>query len=517
VDTGGGAGRGLDFFVSYTQADRAWAEWIAWALEDQGYRVLVQAWDFVPGSNWIGGMQAGTRDAARTIAVLSGAYLESVYGGAEWQAAWAADPGGEARKLLAVRVAECDRPGLLAGVVGFDLFGLSEPAARSRLLDRVAAAAAGRAKPTVPPAFPGAGRTVRQAPRFPGSVPVVWNVLAHNPHFTGRGRELEGLARGLAGGPVVTVQSVRGMGGVGKTQLAVEYAHARAGEYEVVWWVAAEEPALIADQFALLAARLGLEPGADPEALRDQVHELLRGTAGWLLVFDNADTADGIGPWLPRGPRPVGVPGHVIVTTRRGGFGSLGPVMDLDVIALPDAVRLLRARVPDLDQSAGEAIAEELGRLPLALEQAAAYLDRTGMPGEEYLPLLRARAAELYALGRVASRTDTIATLWNLSLDRVAAEDPAAIQLLEICSYLAPEPVPLDLFTDHADLLPEPLSAVAADKVAFGETIAVLVDYSVAKRTRAGLQIHRLIQAAARARHDATEIPAQLPGQAPGA
>ena len=86
---GDGSRAEWDFFISYTQADRAWAEWIAWILEEDGHRVLVQAWDFVPGTNWIQGMQAGTRDAARTIAVLSGEYLESVYGGAEWQAAWA--------------------------------------------------------------------------------------------------------------------------------------------------------------------------------------------------------------------------------------------------------------------------------------------------------------------------------------------------------------------------------------------------------------------------------------------
>jgi hypothetical protein len=86
---------GWDFFVSYTQADRAWAEWIAWVLEENRYRVLVQAWDFVPGSNWIQGMQAGAVRAGRTIAALSPDYLESEYGNAEWQAAWAADPAGE--------------------------------------------------------------------------------------------------------------------------------------------------------------------------------------------------------------------------------------------------------------------------------------------------------------------------------------------------------------------------------------------------------------------------------------
>ncbi len=499
---------GWDFFVSYTQADRAWAEWIAWILEEDGHRVLVQAWDFVPGTNWIQSMQAGTRDAARTIAVLSGDYLTSVYGGAEWQAAWASDPQGTGRKLLTVRVAECDRPGLLAGVVGVDLFGLAEAAAKARLRRMVSEAIAGRAKPEVPPGFPGAGRAMPRAARFPGALPQVWKVPARNPNFTGRGPELEKLARALAAGAAVTVHSVHGMGGVGKTQLATEYAHAHATDYDLVWWVAAEEPASIPDQFAALAARLGLDPVADPEALQALVHDRLRSVPGWLLIFDNADRVEDIGPWLPTGPLPPGIPGHVIVTTRRGGFAAMGPVLDLDVIGLPDAVRMLRARVPDLGQQTGEQIAEELGRLPLALEQAAAWLDRSQMPGQEYLELLRSRGADLYARGQVSDRSDTIATLWEISVGRITAENPAAVQLLGVCAYLAPEPVPLDLFTAHADLLPEPLSSAAADRLAFSDAIAVLVDYSLAKRTPAGLQLHRLVQATIRARDSSPARPA---------
>lgn len=500
-----------DFFVSYTQADREWAVWIAWILEEAGYRVLVQAWDFVPGSNWVQGMQDGATRATRTIAVLSDAYLESVYGGAEWQAALASDPDGRQHKLVPVRVEECERPGLLRGVTGLDLFGLDEAVARDRLLTSMAAAAEARAKPSVKPVFPGAGRgrAVPVAPRFPGAGGRVWNVAPHNPHFTGRGAELAELARGLTGGSAVTVHSVHGLGGVGKTQLAAEYAHAHAADYEVAWWVAAEEAALIPDQFAGLARQLGLDPATEPDLVRAQVHDRLREVAGWLLVFDNADDADAVRPWLPAAPQPSGVPGHVLVTTRRSGFGALGAVLKLDVISLPDAVRLLRTRVPGLDQAIGEEIAAELGRLPLALEQAAAYMDRAGLSGAEYLDLLRSRAAELYARGRVASRDETIATLWNVSLDRVAAEDPAAILLLEICSYMAPEPVPLDLFTGHADVLPAPLSAAAADRLMFTDTIAVLSDYSLAARTGDGLQVHRLVQAAARARRDGTRLPAQ--------
>jgi hypothetical protein len=143
-----------DFFVSYTRVDEGWAEWIAWQLEGAGYRVLFQAWDMVPGSNWSVRMQDGITSAERTIAVLSEAYLGSVYGRQEWQAATLADPAGIHRKLVPVRIEDCARPGLLGQVVSFDLFDLTAPDAQARLLATVKAAIAGRAKPARAPAFP---------------------------------------------------------------------------------------------------------------------------------------------------------------------------------------------------------------------------------------------------------------------------------------------------------------------------------------------------------------------------
>ncbi|CAI7975404.1 hypothetical protein FRAHR75_180016 [Frankia sp. Hr75.2] len=143
-----------DFFVSYTAADRPWAEWISWQLEEAGYRVLVQAWDFVAGTNWQIRMQQGVQRAQRTVAVLSDAYLTSVYGQTEWQAAHAADPHGFGRKLLPVRVEDCLRPGLLGAVVSIDLFNHDAHQAGRHLLDHVRHALAGRAKPTSPPGFP---------------------------------------------------------------------------------------------------------------------------------------------------------------------------------------------------------------------------------------------------------------------------------------------------------------------------------------------------------------------------
>ncbi|MEX5631567.1 TIR domain-containing protein [Parafrankia sp. FMc2] len=160
---------GWDFFVSYTQPDQPWAEWIAWNLEEAGYQVLIQAWDFIPGSNWVTGMNEGVARSARTIAVLSHAYARSVYGAAEWRAAWASDPTGETRKLLAVRVEDCLRPGLLGQVVSLDLFGLAPDDARSKLLQAARLTVSGtRAKPTTAPPFPSS--TGAAPPPFPAPI-----------------------------------------------------------------------------------------------------------------------------------------------------------------------------------------------------------------------------------------------------------------------------------------------------------------------------------------------------------
>jgi hypothetical protein len=505
------AGRdpGWDFFISYTQADRAWAEWIAWLLEEDHHRVLIQAWDFVGGSNWVQRMRDGVSGAARTVAVLSPDYLESEFGTAEWMAAWSSDPLAAERKLLTVRVKDCERPAFLRQIVSTDLFGISESEARTRLRRLVAGAIAGRVKPDEPPPFPGGTRAFAGKPLFPDALPRVWRVPARNPNFTGRGDDLAALAAALAGGVTVTVQAVQGMGGVGKTQLATQFAYDHAADYDLVYWLAAEELAALPDQFTALAADLGLDPVPDPEGLQAQIHRQLREVTGWLLIFDNADDPEDIQPWIPAVPMLAGTRGHVIVTTRRGGFDNLGAVLDLDVVSPGEALALLRTRVPRLPDDTGAQLAKELGWLPLALDQAAAYMNRAKKPADDYLRLLRSRAGELYRRGRVAGRDDTMATLWDISIEHVTGENQAAGQLLDLCAYLAPEGIPLDLFTEHAGLLPEPLAAAAGDELAFDEAIAVLVDYSLLKRTETGLQIHRVLQGALRARH--REQPPSIP------
>ncbi|MEO0769999.1 MAG: toll/interleukin-1 receptor domain-containing protein [Cyanobacteria bacterium J06649_4] len=157
-----------DFFVSYNKADKEWAEWIAWVLEDKGHSVVIQSWDFRPGGNFILDMQRATTDSMRTIIVLSDAYLRALYTQPEWAAAFKHDPTSNERKLLPVRIAPCTPEGMLAPLVYVDIVGKTEVEAEELLL----ASLQERAKPAVRPAFPQETFTAeRIAPTtpFPGT------------------------------------------------------------------------------------------------------------------------------------------------------------------------------------------------------------------------------------------------------------------------------------------------------------------------------------------------------------
>lgn len=158
------------FFISYNKADRGWAEWIAWQLEEAGYTTILQAWDFRPGGNFVLDMQTAAAKAERTIALLSPDYLEALYTHPEWAAAFAKDPTGQGKTLVPVMVRACDLDGLLPQITYIDLRDSTEADARETLLRGVHV---GRAKPRSAPAFPGAGaHGAAGQPPYPGAGPV---------------------------------------------------------------------------------------------------------------------------------------------------------------------------------------------------------------------------------------------------------------------------------------------------------------------------------------------------------
>lgn len=535
-----------DFFISYTKVDREWAEWIGWQLEENGYSVVIQAWDFRPGGNFVLDMQRATSEAARTIAVLSPEYLISGFAAAEWAAAFARDPTGERGILLPVRVRDCVLSGLLPQIVYIDLVGKSESQAKGILLDGVKR---DRAKPSLPPDFPVSSatqpKTVTHQPLYPGALPPVWNVPHNrNPNFIGRGELLDEIRNALTTGrKAVLTQAIVGLGGIGKTQLAVEYAYHHAANYRIVWWIRAGEAATIVNDYVALARALGLsEEGRDDlDVVVQTARRWLNQNTKWLLVFDNADDPGDLYNYLPQGRT-----GHVLVTSRNPNWSETASKLQVPVLERGKSVEFLLFRTGQKERDVANELAEELGDLPLALEHASAYINTVGgVSLAEYLGLFRTRRRELMErahppLGYHA----TVATTWELSFQEVQRKSPAAAELISLNAFLAsdriprwllgqePHPLTWELLTkvSKASLgfreealnkylsyirvflkawralrtllglrsLPRTLDKATKDKLVFNDVLAVLRRYSLIELfdDKTWL-IHRLVQAVA--------------------
>ncbi len=487
-----------DFSVSYTRRERAWAEWIAWQLEAEGYSVVIDVWDFACGSNWVLEMDRATKEARRTITVLSPDYLEAVYPQPEWVAAFARDAKGEQRRLVPVLVRECQPRGLLAQITYVDLSSISDADVACRqllagLAERGNLAAEQQSGGSVPGAGPAA---VVGGPPFPGSL---WRVPYHrNPHFTGREALLEVL-QATGHRPTVLVQTLAGLGGIGKTQLALEYAYRQAADYDVVWWVRADESAAMVQDLVTLAGKLNLPEATaqEPAQTVDAVRRWLERHDRWLLVLDNAEEPAALREVLPRRGG-----GRVLITSRRRDWSRLADVVVVAAFSASESQRFLDRR-----GAKGETaeLAAGLGHLPLALEQAAAYVEASGISPERYLELFRTRRRALLELGVPHDHPAPVATTWKISLAQLEDDAPAAVDLLTLAAFRAPDDIPLDLVIAGADLVPQLLASTSGDPVALHGAVAAARRLSLLECRDESISIHRLVQALLRDRCSVNE------------
>ncbi|MFE7168252.1 FxSxx-COOH system tetratricopeptide repeat protein [Streptomyces sp. NPDC057616] len=336
-----------------------------------------------------------------------------------------------------------------------------------------------------------------------GSPALLVNVPLRNTSFVGRTELLRTVEQQLGAQDTAAVlpHALHGMGGVGKSQLALEYVYRHQQDYKVICWVPAEREPLILAALAGLAARLRLTPsvaeGSAPAA-NTAVPAVLEalGAGGqhdnWLLVFDNAENIDVVRRYFP-----TNGPGKIIVTSRNRDWERVATPLPVNVFERGESIQLLQKRSPDLSQEDAGRLAEALGDLPLAVEQAGAWRAVTGMLVDDYLDLLNERRPEILQLDPSPDYPVSVAAAWDISLEQIRENSPGARQLLDICASMAPEPVPLSMLRGRRaiDITPE-VNPLLSDSVKLGKAIRELNRFSLVKLDLRfdTLQMHRLLQ-----------------------
>ena len=339
--------------------------------------------------------------------------------------------------------------------------------------------------------------SLRPAPEVGPSVgPVIWqNVPQRSRDFTGREGLLADLRRQLTESTVTGPHVLHGMGGVGKTQLVIEYAHRYVAEYQVVWWIPAEQVALVRSSLAALGRRLGIEDTATnrlEDAVGATLDALRRGAPfeGWLVVFDNADQPDEIGDLLPSGA------GHVIVTSRNNRWEALGTILEIDVFSREDSLEFLRRRLPGIAERDADRLADELGDLPLALEQAAAFQIESRLTVLDYLGLFARHSGTLLGENPPAGYPLPLAAVWRLSDSRLEEQMPFARELLRRCALFGSAPIDRDVFKSGRHVVGEPLRSNLADPITLNRAMREIGRYALARvdNHSGTVQVHPLIQ-----------------------
>ncbi|MEU4689073.1 FxSxx-COOH system tetratricopeptide repeat protein [Actinoplanes sp. NPDC023714] len=333
-----------------------------------------------------------------------------------------------------------------------------------------------------------------QRRRISGTRAIRGGVPLQNHNFTGRSDLLDRLAATLATGVKAAVlpQAVHGMGGVGKTQLVLEYVYRHLEDYDLVWWIPADSASGVLASLEQLAGQLGVRPGENAQqTARLVLDALAAGAMKWLLVYDNANDPDSIDEYLPS------TGGDVVVTTRNKEWAAFGADIEVDVFERHESIDLLRRRTGNsISTVDADRLAERLGDLPLALEQAASWHLLTRMPVSQYIELLKQHQKELLSEGKPAGYPESVVAFVTLAIDRLRKETPATAQLLELFAFLGGEPVPVSLLRyGHSADVVEPLRTLLGNSIKINIAIRDLTQYGLVKVDNAQrLQVHRLVQ-----------------------
>jgi tetratricopeptide (TPR) repeat protein len=341
----------------------------------------------------------------------------------------------------------------------------------------------------------------------------LWNVpYRRNPLFMGREALLARLATVLQSGQAAALSqplAINGLGGIGKTQLAIEYAYEHRQDYQAVFWVRADTRENLISDFVAIAGELKLseKDTHELEQTITAVQAWLNTNGGWLLILDNVDNLALAEEFIPSR-----YGGHLLLTTRAQATGRLAQRINVNTMPLDVGILFLLRRsgliepnvsiehVSQQEREFALELMQELGGLPLALDQAGAYMEETPCGIEEYLNLYRSHRAILLSRrgGIVEDHPASVTTTLSLSFASVERVNPMAADLLRLCAFLDPDAIPEDLLRQGVTQLEPPLQILGTDNLSFHEALKTLSNYSLLHREISfhnTLNIHRLVQA----------------------
>ncbi|WP_045745396.1 FxSxx-COOH system tetratricopeptide repeat protein [Actinoplanes rectilineatus] len=472
--------------VSYASIDRTWAEWIAVAIADAGAEATIHDVSQHSRSRHLDEAAHLLSRNNRVMTVLSPSYVVSDNARDLWKLT-AERATGAPGSLTPVRMDSMRYPPPFTDQPAVELYGLDAEQARTAVLEGLDLRT---------PMTPARVSVARHRVRYPADAPQVSNLAPRNNTFVGRDVLLERVRDRLATAPDrVVPQSLIGLGGVGKTQIALEFAHRFAADYDTIWWVSADPIGQARSGLAELAVKREVATSSMPVPERVRlVLESLRLGSRWLLVLDNADDPEAFRGLVP----PSG--GHVLITSRNPSWSEDTEIIQVDAFAREESVALLRRRAPHVAEGDAAELAELLGDLPLAVEQAGAWLKATAMPVERYVEMLRDELPRMLAQpapGPELQYPDSAAATWLLSLQRMRREMPAAAKVLEICAFFGPDPIPVSLLS--GDRFKRYL--VAVDPSLVDPLLRIRVIWEIGRYALAridpgqsSLQMHRLVQ-----------------------
>jgi tetratricopeptide (TPR) repeat protein len=491
--------RVAEIFISYTSSDRDWAFWIAKELTALGHTPHIHEWEVKGGEDIYAWMEQRHNAADHVLCVVSDDYLKAPYSTLERNAAlWQAANKRPAFVLL-VAVKSCSLPTLSDHMRRCQLFGMPEDAARLRFREFMA-------RPAAPESI-----------AFPGKVFAVSNIPIRVPeHFMGRDAELAGIETALARYQGrVAITALHGLRGVGKTTLAAAYAEKHRGDYRATWWIGAQAESTMRADLVALGIRLGWVGADDKEepAVAAVMERLRHEGEGILLIFDNAIDADTLKPYLPRGGAA-----RVLVTSNAHAWRGVAAPVEIRLWPKEIGADYLIARTGRMaERIAAETLSKALDGLPLAHEQAAAYCEDLSVGIAEYQRRFESATLKFlndrdYAPAEYHDRL-TVAATFTLGINEAAKRHPAAEALIVHAALLAPEPIPLLLFSEAREKFGEPLAAALAgdglDKAVAALRAFALVDREAIADERDvsiatdAIRLHRLVREVTAARREA--------------